>query len=380
VKKGASVTQRKALKKRASRRIDRDKDAHAQQAEAPQGILGLQPKVGNRAVNRLIETHSAMRQVEQPPLEEDTPFDTNGLGKEEELLGHGNTGARQQENSPPDIQRQGGGSGPVAANMNLTSNPPMEMFLPEADIAATHGRPGVAGWTTPRYDIQVPRAAPNRVDINVTMDYDMELASEYSGDVLRVLRDHEFGHVNIGNQTAQQHLVNNLENGLERQSRLTPTSIQSAIETAANNFERGEGQGSQSYDAMDYPRMQQAYLGARTPLADLERASGNIANLARAFRTFNVLALTSPAAQIGNLAQDVLDARDGLSDDEVSRLQYNAEFKAILATCRGRISEIIRRFQWNFWIFEFSLLDQNVRNKLDELSAVLGDFTWLSPV
>jgi hypothetical protein len=349
--------------------------------QASQMVSSLQNLVGNRAVNRLIESRAALRQVEEPSAEETTgeeSFDTSDLGREERLPGHGNTGGAHPS-GVPQVQRVDGG-GAVTANMNLTTNAPVERSRPAADIAAAHGRPGVAGWTTPAYDIRVPRASPTRVDINVTMDYDMELATEFTGDTLRVLRDHEVGHVNIGNQTAQEHLITNLETRLESQDRLTPANIQGAINTAGTNFERTEGQESQTYDTVDYPRMQQAYLGARLPLADLEAASGNIATLATAVRSFNTSALAASETRVGDLAQAVLDARDALSEDELSRLQYNAEFKTLLTTCGSRIDEIIEQYHWDLWIIEFSTLDQQVRNKLDELRAVLGDFNWVTPV
>lgn len=340
----------------------------------------LQQQVGNRVVNRMLADPTLMRQVDEPAEAEQAdiqPINTSGLGREEQLPGHGNTGGGQA-GSLPEIQRNGGGS--VTANISLTSNPPLEMSLPAADIASNHSRPGVAGWTTPQYDIQVPSASSSQIDINVTMDFDMELAEEYTGDTLRVLRDHEFGHVNIGNQKAQQYLVNNLESNLEAQPALTRTNIQAAINTAANNFVAQEGSGSQAYDAMDYPRMQQAYLGARLPLADLEARSGKIAGMASALRGFNAQGAAASEAQMNDLAQAVLDAGDELSVDEVSQLQYNAGFAALVASCRAKIDEILERFHWDFWIIEFSTLNQDVMRKLEELRSSLNGYTWRSPV
>jgi hypothetical protein len=339
----------------------------------------LQQQVGNRAVNRMLNDHTLQRQIEEPAAEaeeNDQPIHTSGLGKEERLPGHGNTGSSRTADVP-EIQLA---PGDVTATISLTSNSPLEISMPAADIAANHGRPGVAGWTTPHYDIQVLSARTRLVNINVTMDYDIELAEEFSGDTLRVLRDHEFGHVNIGNQKAQQHLVNELKGSLESQSALSRTNIQAAIDTAAANFEAQEGAGSQAYDSMDYPRMEQAYLGARTPLADLETRSGNIATLASALRTFNTLGEATPEARIGRQAQAVLDAVDGLSEDELAQLQYNAGFASLVARCRSNIGTIVERYHWDFWIIEFSTLDQDVRQKLDELRAALDGFTWRSPV
>ena len=368
------------LKKRSTRALEKGLEISKPLEDTLPKITHLQQQVGNRAVNRMLGDSAVMREVEEPVGEEqidNQPIDTSGLGKEEQLPGHGNTGGGQI-GSMPEIQRNGGGA--VAANISLTSNPPLEMSLPAADIAANHGRPGVAGWTTPQYNIQVPSASPSQIDINVSMDFDMELAEEYSGDTLRVLRDHEFGHVNIGNQKAQQHLVNNLETNLEAQPALTRTNIQAAINTAANTFVAQEGTGSQAYDAMDYPRMQQAYLGARLPLADLEARSGKIAKVAGALRMFNAQGPAAAQAQINRAAQAVLDSEDGLSVDEVSQLQYNADFAALVTSCRAKIDEILERFNWDLWILEFSTLSEDIRRKLDELRSSLDGFTWRSPV
>lgn len=380
VKKATSAVNQDKRISRPRKAIERGAESATPHEETSPVILDWQRQVGNRAVNRLLQIGFVMRQDEESATEEtsEISFDTRALGKEERLVGHGNLGGVPlKEISLVQLQDE---EREVTAHISLTTHTPVERFRPAAEIAAAHGRPDVAGWTTPHYDIQVPSARPYEVNIHVVMDYDIELASEYTGESLRVLRDHESGHVNIGNQVAQQHLVDGLRDALEFEPRLTPSRIQNAIQTAANRFSQTERQESNDYDAIDYPRMQQAYLGARTPLPDLEAAYTHIADLAAAFRVFNAWAPNAAEDRIGVLAQDVLTARDALSEDELSILQYNVEFRHLIETCRTSIDQIIERFHWDLWIVEFSTLDREVRNKLDELRVVLDDFTWRSPV
>lgn len=365
---------------RPNRAAEHDAERSMLGEESSPAILDWQRQVGNRVVDRLLHPNFVMRQDGESAAEEalETSFDTRALGKEERLVGHGNPGGVPlKEMSLVQLQDE---EREVTAHISLATHAPVERFRPAAEIAAAHGRPGVAGWTTPHYDIQVSSARPYEITINVIMDYDIELASEYTGESLHVLRDHENGHVSIGNQVAQQHLVDGLRDDLEFESRLTPARIQNAIQTAANRFERTERQESGDYDAIDYPRMQQAYLGARTPLADLEATYTPIADLAAAVRVFNTWAPNASEERIGTLAQNVLTARDALSEDELSILQYSTEFKHLLETCRTSINQIIERFHWDLWIIEFSTLDREVRSKLDELRVVLDDFTWSPPV
>jgi len=373
---------RRVARKRSRRRREREQETNIQPNAPTPAIVHLQRQIGNQAVNDLIASRFIQRQAENSNDEEaldNIPLNTAGLEREGRLAGHGNLGGLLRSVLPR-VQRNGGGSSPITTNMNLTLNSPIELPFPASYIASTHGRPGVAGWTTPIYNINVPRAYPYSVDIDVTMNYDMELATEYTGNALEVLRDHEFGHVSIGNQKAQQYLIDNLSSSLRSLPRLNLTNLQAAINAAANSFVAAEGQSSQAYDNMDYPRMRQAYIGAQMSLADLETDSENIADMGFAVRNFNALAASASEERISELAQAVLDARDGLSEDEVARLQYNTDFRNIVAICRNRIEHINQRFHWDLWIVEFSTMDQAVRRKLDDLSFTLNDFTWQSPV
>jgi hypothetical protein len=278
------------------------------------------------------------------------------------------------------VQRQGGGGGSVAATITYTKNDPNVIRKPAADIASGHGQPDAAGWTTPRYNIGVPFANPSRIDINVTLDFDMELASEYTGATLSVLQDHENGHVNIGREKGQTHLVDDLESSLESNTALSRPTIQSAIGAASSSFVTEEQTASQSYDATDYPRMHQAYLGARTPLADLESASGTIRDAAAKLRSFTGGVSVGTQGQAAIFANDATDACQNLGTNELSILQYNPEFKALVASARAKIDEYIESFHYDLWIVEFSLLTDTTRTALETLAMALGGFTWTAPV
>jgi hypothetical protein len=268
----------------------------------------------------------------------------------------------------------------VAATVTYTKNEPNIIRKPAADIAAGHGQADAAGWTTPRYNVGVPFANPSRIDLNVTLDFDMELASEYTGATLSVLQDHENGHVNIGREKGQTHLVDDLESGLESNAALSRPIIQTAIGSATSTFVTEEQTASQSYDATDYPRMHQAYLGARTPLADLESASGTIRAAAAKLRSFIGGVSVGTQGQAALFANDATDACQALSVNELSVLQYNPEFKALVASARSKIDEYIESFHYDLWIIEFSLLTDTTRTALETLAMALDGFTWSAPV
>jgi hypothetical protein len=347
-------------------------------------LIELQQMVGNRAVQRMIEhTHPGVQreaaETGTAGTEEEEPFDTSGMGKQGKTPGHGNTGGPPPETGQ--IQRQGGGAGgSVTANPTYTVNPPTIVRKPAADIAAGHGQADAAGWTTPRFNFGVPFANPSRIDFTVTMDFDMELASEYTGDTLSVLQDHEMGHVNIGRDKGKAHLVDDLESDFEGMAALSPPAITASRDNAISVFQNEEGLASGDYDSTDYPRMHQAYLGARTPLADLEGADGTIRHMAAMLRSFNGTVMAATPGQVEILAQDVIDARSGLSTDALSVLQYNGEFKSLVSTASTRIGEFFESHEYDLWIIEFSTLPDSTRAILENLRGTLESFTWAAPV
>ncbi len=389
----------RAKRKRVLRKSKRAKLANEsidRTSSATETMLSLQREAGNQAVRQLVEPSpekghpvpqawsQIFRQEEEAEVGagDASEIDTSQFEMEVELPGHGNTGGGTTEGGI--ISRApGDSSSGVDASVTMTVNTPNEISKPEADIARDHGRPGVAGWTTPKYDIKVPYVDNDEITVNVTLDFDIELASEYTGAALDVLSDHEQGHVVIGTKKGEEHLKDGLEAGLETFPSFdasSPPAIQAVITNAANNFTTDEGNESQSFDDSDYPRMQQAYMGANSTLADLGAAAPNIKSMAEAIQDFNAALPLTDEADVDSVAQPVFAAEAALSEDELSRLQYNPEFKALVTTCAERITAFIESYDWDLWFIEFSTLDDSARDTLDMVRDTLNNFEWQAPV
>jgi hypothetical protein len=317
------------------------------------------------------------RQVPETETEDDE-VDFSGLGFGKRLRGHGNLGSGMRNpGAVPAIQKRGPFG--VEANISLTVNEPTIIRRPAAEIETAHGRPGVAGWTTPIYRTTNPTGNGSNFNMAVTLDFDMELASEYSGASEQVLRDHEQGHINIGRQKAQEHFVDNLKTRLESNISLNRANVQAALAAAENGFLTAEENDSLAYDTADYPRMRQAYIGARTPLANLEASSPNISQMASALRNFNNTILSGTQGQAEITATSVISARAGLSQDELNQLQYNPQFKQLVEMAQERINAFMEQHHYDFWIFDFSMLHAATRQILNDLRSTLDQFTWVAP-
>ncbi|MBG7609486.1 MAG: hypothetical protein IZT55_01330 [Anaerolineae bacterium] len=341
--------------------------------ETPQ-LIALQQRVGNQAVNEMLG-EKIQRQI--PKTDEDQ-VDFSSMGRGNRLPGHGNLGGNKMQNAQvPDIQKRGPFG--VGAAISLTVNPPTYERKPAAEIAAAHGRPGVAGWTTPRYQCSDPTGGATDINIDFTLDFEIELAEEYTGTPGQVLQDHEQGHVNIGRRKAQQHFVDGLRANLESQHVLNRPVVGAALSAAQTNFVNDEGADSQAFDQTDYPRMTQAYHGALTPLADLSSKSGNIADMVARLRNFNNAALSGTQGQVEIFAMDVIRSRAGLTNDELNQLQYNPEFKTLVTTTLTRIDAIIEQYHYDLWVLEFSTLGAATEQILAEMRTTLDEFTWVAP-
>jgi hypothetical protein len=358
----------------------------------PQMLLDVQQSVGNQATERLLHEaqpqarHTGscvqvLRQVaenENAAAAEPAPaIDPARLGLESALPGHADKGeaqpAGEPAGAPAPAQPAAAGSGVEVALTALS--PDVDRSKSAAQIAAAHGQVGAAGWTTPRYRIVVPTVEPFHIDVDVTLGFGIELASEYKGAALQVLSDHEGGHVAIGTEKAQQHLVGDLKGYLEGLPGFTqPAQIQQGFRDAASVFNSEEGLASRAYDAGDYPRMEQAYRGAVTPLADLEKTVAPVAAAAGALRGF--LALQPPLGRelLRANSQAVIDACDALEDDATAMLQYNPEFKALVDRAAAAIG------LWSVWLDKAVEPDAAATGKLDVLAVVLESFDWKPPV
>ncbi len=337
-------------------------------------VLHMQQQGGNRHTLQALGQgagHALGVQLdEEPTLDPDAPLSTEGLAIEDRALpGHGDLGPVAA------VQRQNGAPPPAAparpaATINLTVNPPQIARLPEATIAANHGRANVAGWTTPVYNIQPAARTANSVTLNVTLDFRIELATEFTDGRLDILRDHEQAHVIIGERVARRHLVNGLDKGLEALPNFSSIPpMQAAIRKAVNNFVRDEGAESQAYDTADYPRMREAYFGLRAPLPDLAAASPTIQEMVDATNDFigHASAINSSEPEnpdLLRLAAAMRQARINLSQTDLPRLQYNPEFKLMIESCRGMLNVLV------------DSVAEAERPFLVDLLLILDSFEW----
>lgn len=334
-----------------------------------QALLQLQKQRGNGYVQRHLHPEDV-----QLTEENETPLPTEGLGAQEELEGHGDQGQQTV------VQREGGGgAAPAAApasptaNITLTVNAPTIVRSPEADISASHGAENIAGWCTPAYNVSVTSRTATTIGMTVTLSFTIELASEYTGDRLAILSDHENGHVRLGERLARQHFVTDLQSNLQALPNFSAApSIQGHIVTAANGFTTAEAAESAAYDAADYPRMREAYFGARTPLADLAAASAAIQRMIDALQAFNSYvtgmdAIDTDESALENVTHPIIEARTALSQVDVSRLQYNPEFKTLVATSQNFVNGMKDH------------VSQTGGINLNEIELTLATFTWGPP-
>jgi hypothetical protein len=325
--------------------------SHDRQSAAPgPGLLALQRQAGNRAVNLVLQ-----RQAATGPL----ALDPDQLRLEGKTPGAGATSLQRQAAPAPMKQ----------VSTLVIFHEPTIIRKPSAEIVAGHGRQGIAGWTTPYYDLTFPKVAENEIQAQTVIDFKMELDSSYRGGFLSVLQDHEQGHVRIGQEKAKATFGDQLGSvlqGLPDFRRAKP--ILDARDAAARAFESQEGDASRVYDDTDYPRMVNAYYGAKTPLAKLIARSAGIRRLTNAMWSLIVLSgkkkLTS--ATVAARAEAVAKVRDVLPDDDLERLQYNLGFKGYAARCGSVVSELQQR----------SDLDEGAKGHLFEAASVLGDFKW----
>jgi hypothetical protein len=302
--------------------------------------------------------------------DEDKPFDVSALSVEGKMEGHAGR----------IMLKPGDAGGGVTANIVLMSNPPTFEMKPEASISAAHGN-NIAGYTTPAYDVKVPRGSSKGVDIQVKMSYNIELADEYTGGRAEVLRDHEMGHVTIGDKSAQKYFVDGVKTELEANAALTPQKVQTALVNGERAFKTNEASDSKSYDSTDYPRMREAYKGVRTSLAELAGQSAPVATVNKAVdifidRSVWICGMTkkptfSDDKLLSGYAQDVISGKAGLGANDLAALQYNAEFKGKVTTATGKIGE---------YRAKNDKIKPETNDKLDQLAAALQAFTFTPPV
>ena len=334
-------------------------------------VLRLQEQQGNTAVLRRLQL-SRIQLLD----EEEVRLPTDGLSVEQELEGHGDLSYQEG------VQRETGvatapptaGSSTPTANITFNNVTPTIRRDPEADIARRHGRENVAGWCTPHYRVEVPNLTTNTIDITVSLTFLIELATEYSGARLGVLRDHEYGHVTVGTRLAEKHLVDDLQTNLQALPNFTARDpIQTQITAAIDRFVAAEARLSREYDTADYPRMREAYQGADTPLVDLAEASAPIKHMINRLKGFNqyvpnIKLHPGDPKEFGlkSHCYEIVLAYASLSETDVMRLQYNPEFKQLVTITQEAVNKVKK--DWH--------VTSNSDPNLSSLERTLARFNW----
>ena len=332
-------------------------------------LLQMQRQQGNRFVQRQLADLQRTEGQEEEAAAAPQVINASGVSINEKLPGYGLT---------PFIQRAPAKE-KVKAHVGLTSNSPGMVALPAAAIGASHGRPDAVGWTTPQFDVKVTYADEQNVHVKVTLDFMVELPIDYDSSAAEVVIDHELGHVRIGERKAQKHLVDEVKAEFEKLDKIEDASqIQSVLSAGAQKFKDAEKEASNTYDNTDYARMVEAYQGVRKTLSELASKSAAIAQVAGDLRRFNTRLLMDlrnhDFGTINLLADAAIAARGGLSAQELARLQYNKEFKALVSSCKEKI-EATRRFDLFIGVDPESIPD-DVKAKMTALEGALGGFSF----
>lgn len=353
----------KQKKQTKKRRRSTPKEGQAQAGLTPETILQLQQRYGNSFVQQQLDA-AAQEDVEQP-------LSLAGLEREQVLAGHGLGQGLGQVLAQDLVQLQSTTSSTMpTASIAFQMIAPTIVRLPAADIAAKHGRAGVAGWCAPHYNIQPTGRTATTLALTVTLSFTIELASEYTGPSLSVLSDHEMGHVIVGEQAAREHLVTNLQRRLESLPDFRKTAvIQAALDAAGKAFVKAEEAASHAYDQSDYPRMKEAYYGAQLSLPELEAASPAIRPLLLAITDLQThvdaqLKGKAGADELTQVVQALSTERASLSDVDLARLQYNVAFKKWLDGCRRQLA-----------LLERSSAEKS-KAMVQEAGVILASFDW----
>jgi hypothetical protein len=332
---------------------------------------------GNGHVQRLVDVLQRQEGAEAT----DEPLNTIGLGVDDkELSGHADQGGQFMiQRAPGDGTTAAAPPAPTTtANIALQVNAPtIDRTQTMAQISTNHGRENVAGWTTPTYAVDVTSLTATTVDITVTLDFLIEIASDIPDANATVVQDHEQAHVIIGERVAQRHLVDDLRADLQGLATFAGNQpqMQTFIVTASTNFETTEAAESQTYDNTDYPRMREANFAVGVPLADLEAASGEVTNMTSALSMFSTAAAAFTSGMhidtghVESAAYDLMATRSALSDIDLARLQYNPEFKALVVDCQQMI---------DFLVAEHLAGADPAHETLQLLHQTLRDFTWVA--
>lgn len=334
-------------------------------AARKKAVLQLQRHLGNEHVQRQIAQHQIARQEE----ETNQTLSTEGMGITLELEGHAASPAVQREDGADAGEAE---AAKPAVDVSIKLNPPKVKRMTEKQVQQKHGKPDIAGYTKPEIDISVPTFKTQEIKVVVTLDFKMDLASEYTGGRLQVLRDHEDAHILIAEKVAKEYVVEPLESFLGEMSEFSQgnaSDIQTKLGEVVQDFKTEEGTESESFDNVDYPRMKDAYYGVATSLADLASGSAEIKAMVEAMDAFNsgAKAAAKDKDALGDLAKAIVDGQSALGETNMARLQYNSDFKGKVTQAQGLVEELKKKPED---------LAEGASGKLDELTPVLASFTW----
>lgn len=327
-------------------------------------ILQLQRQLGNTFVQRQIALQAEdQEQGHEEAVELPDPKSINFVL---ELDGHpfGQTVQREDDAGEEATKT------PTAV-LDLVLKDPKINRISEKKVQEKHGKENIAGYTKPKIKVSASNIKKYEINLTVKLTFVMDLAKEYSGGRLQVLRDHENAHILIAEKVAKEYVVDPLKEKLQAMpdfSKANKPQITSKIQDAMADFKQNEGDESQDFDDIDYPRMADAYHGLATSLADLSSSSAEVKNMVTAMDAFNdgAKAAAGDAAAFGKLTQVIADAQGALGATNLARLQYNQEFKDKVTAAQKVVEDIRKKED----------LSEEVKAKLDSLGPVLYKFTW----
>jgi hypothetical protein len=328
------------------------------QSARQQALLQMQRHLGNAYVQRQI--------AEQE--DKNRNLSTKGMGMTLWLEGHADHLAVQREDEASEEEAPPKPS----VDISIKLNKPTIKYMSEKKVQQKHDREDIAGYTKPGINIGVPVFKPQKIKIVVTLDFFMDLASEYKGGRKQVLRDHEDSHILIAEKVAKEWVVDPLKDDIaefDEFNQGNAAEVKGKFGPRLKDFEREEGIASQDYDDLDYPRMDEAYFGVATSLADLSSGSEEVKNMVSAMDAFNAgaKAAAGDAEALGGLTKAVTEAQEALGDTNLARLQYNKDFKKKVSTAQAIVAKLSKKPD---------KLAEGVKDKLDEISPALEKFTW----
>lgn len=322
-------------------------------------LLRLQRQLGNNFVQR---------QFAAQEEDKNRNLSTKGMGMTLWLEGHADHLAVQREDeaaeeeAPPKPE----------VEVSIKLNKPTIKYMSEKKVQKKHKKEDIAGYTKPGINIGVPVFKSQKIKVVVTLDFYMDLASEYKGGRKQVLRDHEDAHILIAEKVAKEFVVDPLKEDLAEFSEFNKgnaAEVKAKFGPRLEDFKREEGDESQAFDDLDYPRMDEAYFGVATSLADLVSGSPEVKAMDDAMDAFNngANAAAGDAEALGALTTAVTEAQEALGDTNLARLQYNADFKKKVTKAQGIVAKLTKKPD---------KLAEGVKDKLDEISPALEKFTW----